>query len=269
MTAPPAEVLDLFAVPDAAEPLPGGAGSSYRAGDLVLSPGRQAQVAEWLNPVLARLSVRLDEAPRRRRRDLRVALPVPARDGSWVVDGWGATRYEDGATTCRDLDVTLAAARVLHARLASAVPVRPAGLDHRTDRWARAERLVFGPAADLAAAAAGTPVAGVVRRAEALLDACDLGADQLVHADLAGNVLLDGYGAPVVIDVSPAWRPPLWAEAVAVLDSVLRLDAPRDELVRWSTGARRQAMLRAVVWRALVDQAEAVYDDVLDVVAST
>ncbi|MDO9457486.1 MAG: hypothetical protein Q7T52_15430, partial [Nocardioides sp.] len=128
MIQPPPEVLDLFAVPDAVERLPGGAGHSFRAGDLVLSPGRDPQVAEWLNPVLARLSVRLDEEPGRRRRDLRVALPVPARDGSWVVDGWGATRHEPGTTRCEDLDVTLAAGRVLHARLASAVPEPPPGL---------------------------------------------------------------------------------------------------------------------------------------------
>lgn len=269
MPAPPPEVLDLFAVPDVVEPLPGGTGSSYRAGDLVLSPGRDPQVAEWLNPVLARLSVRLDEDPRRRRRDLRVALPVPARDGSWVVDGWGATRHEDGATTCRDLDVTLAAGRVLHAQLASTVRDLPPAIEGRTDRWARAERLVFGPVSDLVAAAAGTPAATVVGRAARLLDVRDLGPDQLVHADLAGNVLIDGRGAPVVIGAAPAWRPLRWAEAIAVLDSVLWLDAPRDALARWSTGSRRQAMLRAIAWRALVDQQEGVYDDALDVVAST
>lgn len=265
---PPPEVLDLFAVPDAVEPVPGGSGLSFRAGDLVLSPGRDPRVAEWMNPILAHLSVRLDEDPNRRRRDLRVALPVPARDGSWVVDGWGATRYEDGAVTCRDLEVTLAAGRVLHAQFAATVRQRPPGLSDRDDRWARAEHLVFGPAHDLLTAAAGTHAAGVVRRAERLLDDRPLGADQLVHADLAGNVLIDGHGAPVVIDVAPSWRPLRWAEAITVLDSVLWLDAPRDVLTHFTSGARQQAMLRAIAWRALVDQLEHVYDDVLSVVAA-
>jgi uncharacterized protein (TIGR02569 family) len=268
VSQPPPEVLDLFAVPDVVEPLPGGTSTSFRAGDLVLSPGRDPLVAEWLNPILARLSVRLDEDPQRRRRDLRVALPVPARDGSWVVDGWGATRHEPGTTTCRDLDVTLAAGRVLHARLASTVPVRPPGLARRTDRWAHAERLVFGPAYDLLAAATGTPAASVVRAAERLLDDRDLGPDQLVHADLAGNVLLDGHGAPVVIDVAPAWRPLRWAEAIAVLDSVLWHGADPSVLEAWSRGARQQAMLRAIAWRALVDQVDGTYDDALSTIAS-
>ncbi|MCW2814762.1 MAG: aminoglycoside phosphotransferase [Nocardioides sp.] len=266
---PPPEVLDLFAVPDAPEPLPGGQGTSFRAGDLVLAPGRDPQVAAWLNPLLARLAVQLDEEPRRRRRDLRVALPVPARDGSWVVDGWGATRHEPGATPCEDLEVTLAAGRVLHARFAASIRSRPPGLAGRTDRWAHAERLVFGPAHALLAAAAGTPAAAVVRTAERLLDDRDLGPDQLVHADLAGNVLLDAHGAPVVIDVAPAWRPLRWAEAVCVLDSVVWHDADRDALLPWTTGARQQAMLRAIAWRALVDQVDGFYDEALSVVAST
>ncbi len=249
MRRPPPRVLDLFAVPDDVEPLPGGQGGSVRAGDLVLSPGRDAATATWLNPVLARLAVRLDEDPTRRARDLRLAMPVPARDGSWVVDGWGASRYEPGTVACHDLDVTLAAGRLLHARLASAVPARPAGLDERDDRWARAERLVFGPLAELLAA--GGPA--VVTAAAARFDDTDLGPDQLVHADLAGNVLLDDRGAPVVIDVAPAWRPVRWAEAVAVLDGVVGHDAPRSVLAGWTAGASRQAMLRAIAFRVLSD----------------
>lgn len=271
MIPPSPEVLDLFAVPGDLEPVAGGAGGSWRAGDLVLSPGRDPGVAPWLNPVLARLSVRLDEDPTRRRRDLRVALPVPARDGAWVVDGWGATRHEPGATTCDDLEVTLAAGRVLHARLAGAVPTRPPGLDGRTDRWARAERLVFGPVDELVAAARHTPAEDVVEVAGRLLDGSsdELGPDQLVHADLAGNVLLDAHGAPVVIDVAPAWRPVRWAEAVAVLDSVLWHGADREVLEAWAQGVPQQAMLRAIAWRALVDQLDRVYDEVVAVVAST
>ncbi|WP_345462120.1 hypothetical protein [Nocardioides marinquilinus] len=262
---PSSRVLDLFAVPDAVEPLPGGQGRSVRAGDLVLSPGRDADVAGWLNPVLARLAVALDEAPARRALDLRVAMPVPARDGSWVVDGWGASRYEPGTVACRDLDVTLAAGRVLHARLAVAVRERPAGLDARADRWAVAERLAFAPASALARSDVKA-----AQRVAGLLEETSLGEEQLVHADLAGNVLLDAAGAAVVIDVAPSWRPVLWAEAVCVVDSVMWLDAPGSALAAWTTGARRQAALRAIAFRALADEPghEADYDDVIASVAS-
>lgn len=171
---PPAEVLDLFAVPGDLARLPGERGPRVRAGDLLLTPGRDPDVQAWLSPLLARLAVRLDERPGRHPRDLRIAMPVPARDGSWVVQGWGASRYEPGTVVCDDLDVTLAAGRLLHAELDSLVRERPPGL-----------------AADPASP----------------------GPDQLVHAALHGNVLLDARGAPVVVDVTPAWRTVQWAEA--------------------------------------------------------
>ena len=86
------------------------------------------------------------------------------------------------------------------------------------------------------------------------LEPVDLGREQLVHADLAGNVLLDATGVPLVIDLSPAWRSPLWAEAVCVLDAVLWLGAPEAALAEWCSGVQRQAMLRAALFRVLSDQ---------------
>jgi uncharacterized protein (TIGR02569 family) len=250
---PPDRVLDLFVAEGVLERLDGGQGTSWRAGDLVLSPGHNATLTTWLAPVQARLAVRLDETVPR---SLRLALPVPARDGSVVVDGWAATRFEPGTTPCRDLDVLRATAHLLHARLASAVPARPDLLDTRTDRWARAARQAYDVDA-ARAAAADRPEEGLaelVRRLTEELDDTDLGREQLVHGDLAGNVLLDAAGVPFVIDLSPAWRSPLWAEAVCVLDAVLWLGAPAEALDAWRHGAPRQAMLRAALFRVLSDE---------------
>lgn len=249
---PPDHVLDLFAAEGVLEPLPGGRGTSWRAGDLVLSPGHDESEA-WLAPIQARLAVRLDEAAPR---SLRLALPVPARDGSLTVAGWAATRFEPGTTPCHDLPTLRAAAHLLHAHLATAVPARPTGLDARTDRWAVAGRQAYDPE-DALRAAAGRPepgLADLVAPLAAGLDDTDLGREQLVHADLAGNVLLDASGAPFVIDFSPAWRPPLWAEAVCVLDSVLWHGAPVTALEEWREGVERQAMLRAAIFRVLSDE---------------
>jgi uncharacterized protein (TIGR02569 family) len=249
---PPDDVLDLFAAEGVLEALPGGRGTSWRAGDLVLSPGHDESEA-WLAPVQARLAVRLDEQSPR---SIRLALPVPARDGSVVVDGWTATRFEPGATPCRDLATLRATAHLLHAHLASAVPERPDVLGSRTDQWGVAERQAYD--VDRAVAAAEQRpepgLAGLVRTLAGGLDGTDPGREQLVHADLAGNVLLDATGVPFVIDLSPAWRSPLWAEAVCVLDAVLWLDAPATALDDWRTGPERQAMLRAALFRVLSDQ---------------
>lgn len=245
-------MLDLFAAEGVLEPLPGGRGTTWRAGDLALTPGHDASEA-WLAPIQARLAVRLDE---RAPRSVRLALPVPARNGDLVVDGWAATRFEPGATPCRDLATLRATAHLLHAHLAGVVPERPAGLDARTDGWARAERQAYDADAAVAAAAE-RPEPGLGALVDALvagLDDTDLGREHLVHADLAGNVLLDAAGTPFVIDLSPAWRSPLWAHAVCVLDAVLWLGAPSTALDDWRTGVERQAMLRAALFRVLSDE---------------
>ena len=182
-------------------------------------------------------------------------MPVPARDGSWVVDGWAASRYEPGTTACDDLDVVVAAARVLHAELAVAVPERPEVVDGRDDRWARADSLAFeGADGDVARAVAGDPREDLVRRLVGAREAVPLGPSQLVHGDLAGNVLLDPAGAPVVIDLAPYWRPAAWAEAVAVLDAVLWWGADPAALRPWSAGTHRQLLVRAALFRVLWDE---------------
>lgn len=241
---PTAHVLDLFAVPGTFEPIPGGQGHSVRAGDLLLSPGRTPSVQDALNPVLAQLAVDLDTRAGRHRRDLRVAMPVPARDGNWTVDGWGATRFEPRTRAVTDLETVRAAGTVFHAELARrSTRWRP----HRDDRWAVAERIAFGDES----LPAGAP--DLARRLSDERDDTDLGPDQFVHGDLAGNLLLDAEGAPLVIDVAPYWRPALWAEAVWVLDSVMWFDADPAVISEWTQGARRQAMVRAALFRIISD----------------
>lgn len=240
----------MFAVPGDLDRVPGGQGRSVRAGDLLLSPGRDPATQDELNPRLARLAVDLDTRPGRDHRDLRIAMPVPARDGSWVVDGWGATRYEPGTKQLSDLTAVRAVGAVLHAELALAVGSWTGG--SRVDRWAAAERVAFGE--DPAPDTMESLLAALVRSREST----SLGPEQLVHGDLAGNVLIDPAGAPVVTDVAPYWRPALWADAVVVLDCVMTWDADPDVMHEWATGARRQAMLRAAIFRILSDQPAAV-----------
>lgn len=245
---PPPTVFDLYAVPEDSVPLTGGRGHSVLAGDLVLSPGRDRHTANWLNPIIAPLSAELDHE---RPRSLRLAMPIPTRDLKWVADGWGATRFEPDTRPCTDLDVLLATGRLLHARLAAKVDTAPAGIRDRDDRWTRAERVAFGESQPTGIPSA---VAAVTARLTAELDTTHLGPDQLVHGDLAGNVLLDADGIPLVIDVAPYWRPALWADAVCVLDAVLWMGADRAAMQRWTGGAERQAMLRAAIFRILSDQ---------------
>ena len=183
-------------------------------------------------------------------------MPVPARDGSWVVDGWSACRYEPGSSPCQDLDVLVATGRLLHAKLAAVVAAPHPVLDDREDRWAVSDRLAFGSGDRAVAAAVDRTETGLAELVEKLvgqLSGASSGPSQLVHGDLAGNVLLDAGGAPVVIDFAPYWRPARWAEAVCVLDAVLWQDAAPSAVAAWSGAGDRDAMIRAALFRMLSD----------------
>ena len=217
-SAPSAEVLDLFAVPESAEPLPGGRGA-FVAGDLVLSRVEMGDRVDrsWLAPTLARLAVLLDEQPGRGPGSLRIAVPVPARDGSIVVDGWEAHRFEPGTRVVEDVAVIRAAGRLLHARLASHIGT-PVGIDLPTLE-------------DLADPADLTDPAPHARRARSLITQTELlratmpeppqGPRQVVHASLPGRVLIDASGAPVILQVVAAWDTAARADARCLVQAIV------------------------------------------------
>jgi hypothetical protein len=70
-----------------------------------------------------------------------------------------------------------------------------------------------------------------------------------VHCDLTGNVLFANGLAPAIIDISPYWRPPAYAEGVVVADALCWHDAQAslaDDL-----GVPRSAVARALLFRLL------------------
>ncbi|MFI7236077.1 hypothetical protein [Streptomyces cyaneofuscatus] len=73
---------------------------------------------------------------------------------------------------------------------------------------------------------------------------------QLIHGDLTGNVLFAPDQVPVVIDFSPCWRPPVFAEAIVVADGLLWFDFPSDLLAAGSDHRDwPQMLVRALIFR--------------------
>jgi hypothetical protein len=74
--------------------------------------------------------------------------------------------------------------------------------------------------------------------------------DQVVHGDLATNVLWCDQGGLAVIDWPPYFRPPGWALAVVAMDAVCWEGAPESLLDDWSEVPEwGQLLLRAVLYR--------------------
>jgi hypothetical protein len=81
------------------------------------------------------------------------------------------------------------------------------------------------------------------------------GRSQLIHGDLAGNVLFDDNLPPLVIDFSPYWRPPAFASAIVIADA-LTFEGAGAELVQplLSDPDFPQHLLRALIYRIVTDQ---------------
>ena len=237
---PPPQVLAAFECGGAVEPLAGGRGTSWRAGELVLKPlepAHSVEELEWQGRVLGSLEPR----------GFRVARLRRARDGSAVVDGWCAWELVEGEHRERAWPEVIAVGERFHDALVG-VP-RPSFIDRRTDPWAIGDRVAFG---ELPA----EPFAHVkhLPRLAAALRPVDTSASQLVHGDLTGNVLFADGLPPAVIDFAPYWRPPAFATAVVVGDALLWEGADETLLTAVEhVDAFPQFLLRALIYRAVVD----------------
>ncbi len=236
--------------------LPGGQGGTWQVGDAVVKAVLDEGETSWLGSVLAELPTD----------GFRLARPRAATDGRWVVDGWAAWEHVDGQPATDRWPEVLAVGRRFSAALA---PVPPPDLLHRRrHRWAVADRAAWGDEAMEVPA----PVRPLVDRLSAARQPLDL-PTQLVHGDLAGNVLFAEGQEPAVIDVSPYVRPAGWTLAVVTVDALAWAGADPvllDELVD-EPGAY-QILIRALLFRLLAaadpEAERRAYEPVADVVQS-
>lgn len=235
---PSASVVRSFAAGSRLLRLPGGRGTSWRAGDLVLKPS-DGPVHPWLGEALDGLV--LD--------GVRVAVPFASSDGRWTVDGWGATSFVTGSEPDLSLASTLLgvieAGRAFHRVVAHLE--RPAFVDSRDDPWAVADRVAWGERPMRFV----PELADVAARLRAQPDPPD--EPQLVHCDLTGNVLFAAGLPSAVIDLSPYWRPPSYAEGVVVADALCHHGADGSALPM--LGVPLSAVARALLFRVATTNA--------------
>ncbi len=229
---PPADVLAAFGVSAEPEPLPGGRGTAWRCGELVLKPlDTSSEELEWQGALFDRLDPDGFRVPRLRA----------------ISAGWCAWEHVAGEHRERAWPEVIAVGERFHAAVAG--EPRPSFLDRRTNHWAIGERVAWGelPAEDFADVKHVPRLVGALRP-------IDEAANQLVHGDLTGNVLFADGLPPAVIDFSPYWRPKDFASAVVVGDALLWEGADAGLL---KAVARvddfPQLLVRALIFRAVVD----------------
>ncbi len=237
-TRPPAPVLAAFDV-DAArlQRLQGGQGTTWSAGQLVFKPlDMSVEALEWQEGVLSDIA----------EDGFRLARPVRTRTGSLVVAGWSAWQHLPGQhRPGRWADIAAAGER-FHRATAHIPP--PRWHHRRTDPFAAADRAAWN--ADALAPFRSLPV---IDELGARLQPLH-GRDQLIHGDLSGNVLFHEVLAPGIIDLSPYWRPPLFAIAVVAVDAMVWEGADHSVLsILHGHPDAPQYLIRAAIFRAVMD----------------
>jgi uncharacterized protein (TIGR02569 family) len=227
--------------------LPGGQGTAWRAGRVVFKPADSVRAGRWFAEVYDALT-----GP-----GFRVPRPVRALTGDWVALGWTAYRWVPGAAadwsglSPRWPDM-VAASRALHAALVG-IPVPPWRATVENP-WTIGDEVAWGERdPDPLLGPASGPLAGQVRQLLAALRPVDL-PSQLIHADLAGNVLFADRRPPAVIDFSPLERPAGLPLAIVAVDTMMWHRASPDLLGHLSGEPELgQLLARALVYRLVTD----------------
>ncbi len=208
---PPPTVLEAFDAHGRVERIDSGQGQTVRVGDVVLKYVDNAAEIEFCSQIVDRLPAdALQLAPHRR-----------ARSGHISVGNWVAYERVEGQVVSGRWAEKLAIARAFHDALAG-IDLRPTWRESATDRWTLADR-------------------------QAWSDNPNPADCQLVHCDIAGNILFDDSGRATVIDWSLYWRPVAYAEAILIVDATAWLGA---STVDFATMIDPAAMYRAELFRA-------------------
>jgi uncharacterized protein (TIGR02569 family) len=238
MAGPPEQLLAAFDADHRdLRPLRGGQGTAWGAGSLVFKPlDMTPEALMWQERVLGGIG----------EDGFRLARPVRARDGRLAVAGWSAWQRVDGEYMPRRWAEICAVGERFHQATAD-IPV-PGWHCRRSDPFARADQAAW----DGAVLSEFTTLGPVARLAGQLRPVG--GRAQLIHGDLSGNVLFHPDLPPAIIDLSPYWRPALFATAIVVIDAMTWEGADRSVLsvIDGRSGAY-QYLLRAAIFRVVMD----------------
>jgi uncharacterized protein (TIGR02569 family) len=237
MRSPPDHVLAAFGAAHSLPcPVQGGQGTTFRAGGLAIKKCDDIERTEWLSTVTEAVG----------EHGFRLARPVRACSGQFVVEGWCATQWVEGTTAIEGRwQEAIEALQAFHRALRD-VPWSP--VLHRMDNpYDRADAAVWGQWPG------EVNIGPTAERLRGLLRPVTL-PSQLIQGDPSeGNLLFAPGQSPGIIDVAPCWHPADYGIAMLIADGIAWSGAPMGLLAHVASWPEMdQLLIRAILFRLYV-----------------
>jgi len=220
------------------EQLPGGQNTSILAGNVVIKPINEQEKYCWL----------AEEFENIYSNKLLIAKPITNNKKCYLYKGYGATNYINSHFYRNRLKQKIKAAEEFH-RIVNKIK-KPKQFNTWISPWSEATKIAWQEV-DLPK----TNNVAVNSILENIIDDYTIVKldNQFIHSDLAGNILFQYY-KPVIIDISPEFRPIEYAHTLLITDSIAWHGSSIESLnlLKYEDNFKRQMILRAVMFRLCV-----------------
>ncbi len=220
--------------------LPGGHGTTYRCGSVILKPVTDSAESNEIADIAAQ-SLPVEH--------IRIPKPLKSESGDWIYGDYVAWEYLAGEDMEGEYETKIKICDWFSESMA--ISHRPKFLESADHAWAVADKASWGEIKKEYSSDFESVISPIYSRLEKVTS-----PSVLIHGDLNGNVVFDKALPPAVIDITLYWRPKDFAKAIVIIDGIVCDGAHLDiyKLVE-HLPEMRQLMLRATL-RRILEQAE-------------
>ena len=214
--------------------LMGGQNESFLVGSVVLKKVHNPEEYLWIVEVLKDINFY----------DALLVKPVMAKNGKFIIENFGATNYFPKSKNDFNVANTLQLCRSLNEKIKHIS--KPEWMDKPNNPWKKAQKIAWETESNYS-------YPDEIQELLNLRKPLSLPV-QLVHIDLAQNILKNLLNQYAIIDFTPAFFPKEYAEAVIIIDSIAWHQAPLSTIdyIEINPELSYQLFLRALIFRLVV-----------------
>ena len=236
LNTPSNEVLSAFAIKDEPVLLTGGQGITWQVGQYVIKSTINEEETKWCAEIIQQLPQDAYRIPRYQK----------TQDNQWIYQGWFVLEFIKGEQIKNNWEEKIRVCKGFNNLLTN-IP-KPNFIDKRTDPWSIASKMTWEemPLNYI------DGLRNYIDKISKYLQPITV-KNQIVHGDIAENMLFAKGLTPGVIDFTPIWRPKEYSLAIFIVDAITWQEAD-DSIISLVENEQDifQFLLRAALFRALV-----------------